>query len=506
MAYSRFLSILPYLLKRALDAALLCGGLPLLLGLVFLQGCRVGPRYDPPAPQAPSEWKTSYSDPLPTPNVEYWWQVFDDSQLDWLEAQAVANNPNLYAILEKVMEARAIARAEAASLYPQINLYPEYTSSGMLFQPFIPGNLFGTSSAIPPVGKIAPFRIHQLQYLLPLNLSYEVDLWGKVRYRVDSAVYNAEAEAENYCAALLTLTADVATSYFQMRGYDAEILFLQQTLETRKKNLELTRSRYTKGLVNLLDVTQAEADFASVKAHLFDAERLRNISENQIAVLIGVPAPLFHLEPNPLLSPPPTIPPSVPSTVLLKRPDIAQAERTMASQHALVGVAYASFFPALSLTGTIGFSSPDLSQFLKWMSRYWMVGVNSSQMIFDGGRDCANLQAAFARFKEASGEYQQQVLIAFQEVENALTNIEQHAKQAGALLEAVEASRKATQISKNRYVNGVAIYLEVVENERIELESEINWVQVVSLQYVATVQLIKALGGSWEQPCLEGDL
>lgn len=470
-----------------------------LLGLALLSGCRVGPRYDPPAPQAPPEWKSNhYESTDVTPHVEYWWQVFDDQQLNWLEEQAVANNPNLYVALEKVMEARAIARAEAASLYPQINLYPEYSNVGMLFKPFIPANLFGTSGATPPIGSIPPFRIHQLQYFLPLNLSYEVDLWGKIRNQVDSAIFHAEAEAENYCAALLTLTADLASNYFQLRGYDAQIIFLQKTIETRKKNLDLTQSRHSKGLVNVLDVTQAEADYSSAKAHLFDVQRLRNLTENQIAVLMGIPASLFHLEPNPLLFPPPTIPPGVPSTVLLKRPDIAQAERTMASEHAQVGVAYATFFPALTLTGTVGFSSPDLSRFLRWISRYWMLGANSSQMVFDGGRDCANLQAAFARFREASGEYQQQVLIAFQEVENALNNIDLHAKQAEALLEASKAAKKATQISKNRYVNGVSIYLEVVENERIELEAEINWVEVLSLQYVDTVQLIKALGGSWE--------
>lgn len=493
-------AILTFAIKKIKRAHILFSPIIYVLaGLVLLNGCRVGPRYDSPSPQAPSEWKSQASDTTTTvPQVDYWWQVFGDPQLDSLQEQAVASNPNLYVALEKVMEARAIAMAEAASLYPQLNLYPEYSNIGMLFKPFIPANIFGTSSAIPPIGKIAPFRIHELQYFLPLNLSYEVDLWGKIRNQVDSAVYHAEAEAENYCAALLSLTADLASNYFQLRGYDAQIEFLQKTLETRQKNLELTQSRFSKGLVNYLDVTQAETDFFSVKAHLIDVQRLRTLSENQIAVLIGVPASCFQLEFNPLINPPPTVPPGMPSTVLLKRPDIAQAEREMASQHAQIGVAYASFFPALSLTGTIGFSSPDLSQFLKWISRYWMLGANSSQMIFDGGRDCANLQAAFARFREASGGYQQQVLVAFQEVENALNNIDLHAKQAEALMETVNSAKKATQLSKNRYVNGVSIYLEVVENERIELEAEINWVQVLSLQYVDTVQLIKALGESWE--------
>jgi multidrug efflux system outer membrane protein len=184
----------------------------------------------------------------------------------------------------------------------------------------------------------------------------------------------------------------------------------------------------------------------------------------------------------------------------MRRPDIAQAERSMASEHALIGAAYASFFPSFSLTAALGFSSPDISQFLKWIGRYWMLGADMSQMVFDGGRDCADLKIAIARFRQASGSYQQQVLTAFQEVEDALTNIAQYTKQADNLQEVVRASKKATAISMNRYVNGVSIYLEVMENERLELQAEVNWINVLNLRYAATVQLIKALGGGWGDP------
>lgn len=478
------------------------------LFLIILSGCRVGPRYDPPCTEVPEEWKNSHTENCNGPPVEYWWEVFEDSILNYLECQAIANNPNLYVALEKIFEARAQAGVVAANLYPQVSLDPGFTDTGMLFKPQLPAGLLtpqGAAASGRAAGSvtntIAPFRVHQMQYLLPLNLNYEIDLWGKLRDRTDSAVFFAEAQAESYCSALLTLTADLASSYFQARTLDAEIAYFEKTLETRHKNLQLTQARFDKGVVNYLDVTQAEADFFSVKANLDESERLRAVAENQIAVLIGTLPTNFHLATSPLETPPPKIPAGVPSTILLKRPDISQAERLIASEFALVGAAYASFFPSLNLTGALGYSSPDISQFLKWISRFWAIGGNISQTILDGGRDYSNLQLAYARFKEASGSYQQQVLIAFQEVEDALKNIEQYERQSEHLLQVVQASGKATKLSMNRYVTGVAIYLEVIENERQELQAKVNWIRTLNSLYTSTIQLIKALGGSWEVSC-----
>lgn len=473
------------MLKDRFHSITLCG----LLILILASGCRVGPRYEPPTTLVPEDWKNEQLEPSPAPFTDYWWEVFNDDLLNELEQQALESNPNLYVALQKVYEARAIAGIEAANLYPQLNINPGYSNSMILNQVNLPSSV--------PIPPISPFRVHQLQYLLPLDLNWELDLWGKLRDRYDAAYFNYEAEAEAYVGAMLTLTTDLASSYYELRALDAEIDFLKANIQTRKKNYDLTQARFDKGLVTYLDVTQAQVDLANVEANYYQAVRLRTLAENRIAVLTGQLASDFCLEHNPLKDSPPVIPAGIPSTILLKRPDIAQAEREMASQHALVGAAYASFFPSFSLTGALGYLSPDASQFLKWISRYWMMGANASQMVFDGGRDCSNLRAAWARFGEASGNYQQTVLTAFQEVEDALNNIEQQTKQVEQLKIAAEASEKATQISLNRYQRGVSIYLEVVTNERLHLEAEVNWINQQGELYVSTIQLIKALGGSW---------
>jgi multidrug efflux system outer membrane protein len=463
----------------------------------------VGPHYDPPGGQLPEQWKNGSVESSSPPQVQYWWEIFEDPFLNELELQAVNNNPNLYIALERVFEARAQTGVVAANLYPQLTLDPSFINSGVLFLPQFPPALLSSLGAAGggAVGTAlskanAPFRVHQRQYLLPLNMSYEVDLWGQLHDQVDAASFNAEAQADNYLNALITLTADLATSYFQVRMLDAEILYLEETLKTRAKNLNLTKARNSQGLVNYLDVTQAEVDFYNVKANIDDAVRLRGIAENQVAVLIGMLPTDFQLAANPLEGDPPQIPAGLPSTMMLRRPDIAAAERAMASEHALVGAAYASYFPSLSLTGTLGFLSPDFSHFLRWISRLWSYGANMSQMVFDGGRIDCNLQLAYARFRQASGAYQQQVLTAFQEVEDALKAIEQYHKQEEHLQQVVVSASRATRLSTNRYVTGVAIYLEVMENERLELQAKINWINTLNARYLATIQLIKALGGT----------
>lgn len=464
------------------------------LFLLIVSGCRVGPHYEPPAPAVPEEWKNSQPTVVQAAFVDFWWEVFNDCTLNELEQCAVQNNPTLYAALERVFEARALACVEASNLYPQLFLNPSYNDFGALTQVNLPSgvNIPGLSGGIPP------FRIHQMQYMLPLNLNYELDLWGKLRDNYDAAAFNADAQTEAYFSSMLTLTADLASTYFQLRTLDATIDLLKANIETRRKNLELTNSRFNKGLVTYLDVTQAQVDFATVQSNYHNAVRLRRLAENQIAVLTGQIASDFCLAHNPLKGVPPVIPAGIPSTILLQRPDIAQAERAMAAEHALVNSAYASFFPSISLTGALGYLSPDASQFTKWISRYWMLGANGSQMVFDGGRDSCTLKAAWARFRESSGFYQQQVLAAFREVEDALNNIEQQAKEEEQLKIASEASRKAVDISLNRYRNGVSIYLEVVENERLQLEVEVERINRQGALYISTVQLIKALGGSWE--------
>lgn len=464
-----------------------------LLLMIPLVSCRVGPQYESPCTEIPEGWKGPSS--THEVNVDEWWEVFEDDKLNELEQLLLENNPTLYVALERVVEARALAGVVGADLYPQISLNPRYTSTGRLIKIPIPVTI------LPNVPKV--FRVHEMEYVLPLNLIYELDLWGRLRDQADSAILNAQAEAEAFEVTRLTLTSDLATNYFQMRGFDTQMNLLQSTIDTRKRNLEIVKSRFNKGLVTQLDLHQATLELANAESDYFDALRLRRLAENQIAILTGQPPALFCIEHIPLYATPVQVPVGLPSEVLLQRPDIAEAERDMAAQHMLVDAAYASFFPSLNLTGTLGFSSPDLKHFLKWKSRLWQIGVQASQPIFEGGRLISNLDLEWARFDQASGTYQQRVLTAFQEVEDALNNLEMEEKRWEKLNIAASAAKESSRMVNRRYTSGITTYLDVVSSERFELQAELSLIRVLALRYVYTVQLIKAIGGGWDSSLCE---
>lgn len=459
--------------------------------LWLCHGCRVGPKYHPPEPEVPSEWKTSVSDEEVAYYRENWWEVFDDEKLDELEQEAIENNPNLYVALERVAEARALACVKKADLYPHIDLKPNFFDAGILFKLFAPTGIPNPTS-LPDV-----FRIHAMLYNLVLSTSYEVDLWGKIRGQYESAVYSAEAQLEDYYTSLLTLTTDLAGHYFQLRTFDAQLDFLKLTINTYQRDVDIIRSRFDKGITNYVDVSNASLQVTNAQANYENTRRLRRIEENAIAVLIGRAASEFCLEPNPLVGSPPAIPAGIPATVLLQRPDIAEAERKMASEHVMIGVAYASFLPSLNLTSYLGYLSPDFRQFMRWISRLWVFGASANEPIFEGGKNVANLRIAWAKYREASGAYQQQVLVAFQEVEDALNNIETQATQAGFLQDSVKWSEQTYSLSKNRYQKGLVNYLEVVDSERAALNAELSLISIQGARYLSTIQLIKAIGGSW---------
>lgn len=467
--------------------------------LALSSSCHVGPKYQPPCPETPIEWKAPHKNPEVIPCVDYWWEVFEDDLLDQLEREAICNNPNLYISLQRVLEARALAHIRKADLYPQLTLNPSYLDTGMLFKLFTPpGVQLG-----PGISNGLVFRVHQFNYVLPLNMSYELDLWGKIKGQYASALMNAQAQQEAYNTTLLGLTTDLASSYFLTRSLDAQINFYQESLKELGESYRIAKSRFDGGLGNYLDVATASLQFTNAEADLFDLVRQRALQEDKIAVLLGRPPAQFCLSSNPLKSPPPEIPAGIPATVLLQRPDIAQAERILASQQALIGVAYASILPSINLTGTLGFSSPTLKDFLHWISRLWAIGVNMSQPVYDGGRIDANIDLAWSQFREAGGAYQQQVLTAFQEVEDALNNLDLQEKQAESLSQSSMWAKKAAMLSLNRYKKGLTNYLEVTVNQKAYLDTERNFINLEGVRYLSTIQLIKAIGGTWEQPLFE---
>jgi len=448
-------------------------------------GCQIGSKYVPPPLDAPPTWKNNRTNTACADlcYTDYWWQVFNEPLLDSLEQEALSKNYDLQIAFERVQEARSSMLAAKADLYPQLYLKPLYNNQGVLYESYSDGVIV---------------RAHEMLYLLPFTLSYEADLWGKIRSRYQAARENWEGEQEAYRSMLLILTADLATAYFQIRTLDAQIDLLKDTIDNRERSVKITRSRYKSKLIDFADVTHAELEVSTAQATLQEMIRLRSEIENRLAVLTGGQASEFCFAHNPLQGVPPEIPVGVPSEVLLRRPDIAEAERQMAAEHSLVNSAYASFFPSLSLTAVAGSSSPHLRYFLKHKGRWWGYGARSSQMIYDGGRLSADLSIQETRFREASAAYQQKVLLALQEVEDALSNLENYAQEYNELSGAVSWAQKSTRIANNRYKNGITSYLDVVISEDQQLANQILQNNLQGLRFAATIQLIKVIGGSWD--------
>lgn len=460
--------------------------------VVFYTGCQLGPAYHPPTIPIPTKWKHVHNKESDASPVCYWWEVFNDPVLNELEEQAIENNNDLYAALERVREARALAGISEADLYPQINLDFVYSNQIRLERLF--------NNPTPIVGQPQPpsiIRVHELLYSLPLKLSYELDLWGRLQSLYQSAFFTYQEQVQALQSTFLILTTDLANSYFQLRALDAQKDLLISTIATREKALEINRSRYEGRIINFSDVSRASTELTNTQADFYDILRQRDIQENRIATLIGVASSDFSLEHLPLSSEPPSIPAGLPSDILIQRPDIAQAERAMAAENALVKAAYASFFPTIELTAALGFSSPTLKDFLKWRSRFWSIGSAIDQTVFDGWRKSSTYDLTIARFEEASYSYQQLVLTAFEEVEDALSSIEFFQKEFESIENSVRSTKITHQISLDRYLDGIDFYLSVVDSERDELNAQRNLISLLGFRYSATLQLIKALGGVW---------
>ena len=470
----------------------------LFITLALTEGCSVGPEYVPPCTEIPSDWKNQQSSKCENFEadengelvyLDYWWQVFDDDELNELESWALENNRNLYVAFERIQEAKDLMGIAASYLYPQATVNPQTTNTLELIKLY---KAPGTPSIGPPA-----FRAHELLYALPINLSYEVDLWGKLRDQYKSAAYSLEAQKKDYEVVMLSLTSSLATAYYQLRAADNQMDLLQKVIKTREKALEINKDRFEEKIVFYADVTLAAEQVDTALLQYEEVRRQRELLEDQIAVLIGVPASEFSLEHMPLTGQPPCIPEGIPSEIMLRRPDIAEAEYKIFSQHYLAKEAYAQFFPSLILTATGGSESPLFHDFLKWISRYWEDGLQINQLIFDGFRTPYNFKLQVARFKEASGEYQETVLEAFQEVEDSLANIESYGKQYNLAVDTSQLGEKTYNLYLDRYNSGIIYYIDVVNTERDLLNFQITQNELLGFKYLATIQLIKALGGGW---------
>jgi len=416
-----------------------------------------------------------------------WWSVFNDSALDNLERQAAENNQDLKAAVARVTQARALARNAKSEFFPSLTLDPSMSR----------GRTSGNTLNSVPNQLGNDFRV-------PLDLSYELDLWGRVRRSFEGANADAQARLAAFENTLLVLKADVAQSYFALRTLDTERAILRSTLGLRRDALDLVNARFKGGAASELDVSRAETELNSTEAELLAVDRRRAEVEHSLAVLVGKPASEFAVTEFPLATNtlPPVIPAGLPAELLERRPDIAEAERILAAANARIGVAKAAFFPVVRLTGAAGYESLDVESLFNWESRIWSIGPSITLPLFQGGRNRANLKRSQAVYDENVANYRQRILVAFKEVQDSLTGARLLSQQADAQERSRASARKTADISSTRYRAGLVSYLEVVESERTALNADRESARLVGQRLVTSVQLIKALGGGWADSVL----
>jgi multidrug efflux system outer membrane protein len=455
---------------------------------VLLGGCAVGPDYKKPevANLTPADWRWKTGEPRDQIPKGQWWTVFNDPVLDRLETEAVNHNQNLQAVVARVEQARATARLTRSQFFPELSLDPAFSRQR-------------TSGHLPTPIPIEVPSAYINTFSVPLDLSYEVDLWGRVRRSFEAARAQAQASVADYQNALLTLTADVAVDYFLLRSLELETATLRRTVELRNESVVLFQARFAAGAIPESDLARAKTELATVKEELADTLRSKAEAVDALALLCGAPASSFDVAGQAGAASPPAVPAGLPSLLLERRPDIAGAERRLAAKNAEIGVARAAYFPALRLTGQAGYLSAEASDLFEWNNRVWSIGPSISLPLFNGGRTAAEVRRAEGEYQEALAAYRQAVLAAFKEVEDSLAQIRFRTDQAAAQTEALVAANRVAELARVRYRAGATSYLEVVDAERTVLQQQQQEAVLLSERFAATVRLIKALGGGWTE-------
>jgi NodT family efflux transporter outer membrane factor (OMF) lipoprotein len=461
--------------------------LGLLVSLILLSGCAVGPRYSKPTvptppgyKEVPQDWKAAQ------PNDQIargkWWEIFQDPQLNALEEQVNVSNQNLKAAEAQFRQARALVRFNRAAYYPTVTA--------------------GTSAAREHLSQHRPLvssstQTNATDLVIPFDVSYEADVFGRVRHTVEAARSNAQASAADLESVSLSLHAELALDYFMMRTLDAEEQLLTSNVTSFEKALELTQNRYKGGVASAVDVAQAQTQLENTRTQAIDVLIQRAQNEHAIAALTGQPASTFSIPAAAWNTPPPAIPPGLPSDLLERRPDIAAAERQVAAANAQVGVARAAYFPVFSLTGSGGFESTSISTLIQGPSGFLTAGASAVVTAFDVGRRRALSEQARAAYDESEANYRQTVLTALREVEDNLATLRILSNEAKAQEAAVAAAEHSLDLSTNRYKGGVVSYLEVTTAQSTALADERAAVDILRRRMTASVSLIKALGGGW---------
>jgi NodT family efflux transporter outer membrane factor (OMF) lipoprotein len=463
----------------------------LAIAVFQLTGCTVGPKYQRPAAEVPPAYKEVGDWKPAQPNDQNlggnWWEIFQDRQLNVLEAQVNVSNQNLKAAEAQYTQARALLRYQRADYFPTIT-----------------GGASATRNRVSnhrPASVVAN-GITYNDFQIPFELSYQIDLWGRVRRTVESYREQAQASAADLAAVNLSMHAQLALDYFQARMLDAEEQLLNSTVTQYEHALELIESRFAGGIASDVEVQQAETQLETTRAQAIDVGVARAQYEHAVAVLIGKPPASFSLAPLPLTVPPPPIPVGLPSDLLERRPDIAAAERLMASANAQIGVAKAAYYPLLNLAAAGGFESGSITTLISGPSILWSAGPSAVLTLFDVGRRRAASDQAVAAYDQAVANYRQTVLTGFQQVEDNVAALRILEHEAQVQDKAVTAAQKYLELAITRYKGGVTSYLEVTTAQSAALSDEVTAVNILGRRMVDAVTLVQALGGGWDRSSL----
>jgi NodT family efflux transporter outer membrane factor (OMF) lipoprotein len=461
---------------------------------IFLAGCAVGPNYKRPAAPTATKWDLAEpwregapKDALPKGQ---WWTIFRDDDLNALETQALTANQTIKISLARLEQARATAAIQVSTLFPTVSTSP--SAERQRLSGNRPTN--GVPVTLQPVT--------QNTFVLPFSVSYEVDLFGRRRRSIEAAEAAYRAGAADLENVRLLVTSQLAGDYFSLRQLDSELKILTRTVEALQKGLELVNSRHSGGVASGLDVAQEETLLNTTRTQAILLQQQRKQFEDAIAVLMGQPAPDFHLAPRVLNAEPPTLDVGLPSDLLERRPDIAEAERLMAVANAQVGVAQAAYYPSLNLFAQGGWQAADIARLANVGSAFWALGANVAQEIFTGGARRAQVQFARAGYDANVANYRQTVLSAFQEVQDEVTALSVLIQAQQSQQQAVDVARRTLDISTSRYRGGLVNYLDVVTAQRDLLADEQQLAVIQGQRLVSSVLLVKALGGGWDASSL----
>jgi NodT family efflux transporter outer membrane factor (OMF) lipoprotein len=467
--------------------------------LILMCGCMVGPRHTRPSAPVPASYKEAPPDswrqaqPHAAVPRGKWWQIYNDPQLNALEEQVNISNQNVLLAEAQYREARDQVRIARSALFPLVSTAPNLTysrNSSTVSTPLAGVNGQTTTVAVSP--------LPSTEYSLPVDVSYQADIWGNIRRSVVAAKQTAlssDADLEN---ARLSFQAQLAEFYFELHGLDGDAELLQTTVVSFQQYLQLTKDRFAAGVASGGDVALAQTQLDTTRAQLIDIGVSRAQFEHAIAILIGKPPAQLTIPPSVLTTAPPPVPVGLPSALLERRPDIASSERLVAAANEQIGIAQSAFFPSIILTATGGFDTTNISQWFTWPSRFWSMGPQLAETIFDAGKRKAQVDLQNSAYNATVATYRQTVLTAFQQIEDQMAALRILEQEAQAQDAAVRAAQQSLAITTAQYKAGTADYLAVITTQSIALADQRTAVDILTRRLTASVLLIEALGGGWD--------